>query len=227
MPKPDRKSLNHGAGRVARLARWLDQPRPKESKYNILRLEVRVEGEWSPMQAWPASDVQQYLAETIDEIVRDYANEQGTFTVARLVWWSEELRAAWTSYDLRVAPEDTGNDAGQSFSGDVQSTNIQTQRHLEFMMRQHLGGMACAMQTLRETQGLTASQLADALTQLGELRQRVHDLERENLELQNQLDQALTSAEAMAEAKEEADEQSNVIQLVTTAMKRQQEKKPS
>jgi regulator of replication initiation timing len=222
MAKEQRKSLNHGSTRVARLARWLNEPRPKASKYTTLRLEVRVDGEWSCLHAWESTDVGQHLAENIDEMCKDYANELGAFTIARVVWWSDELEKPWTSYDLRIQPDDVGTDSGQAFSGDVQSTNIQTQRHLEFMMRQHIGGVAMALSALRELVGSQKAELLEALSENATLRRENHELRVDMSAAEQTAETALSRAEELAEEKDVQDQQNNVISMVTSAIQRSQ-----
>lgn len=213
-----RQSLKHGSTRIARLARWLDQPRHAATTYNVLRLEVRVDGEWSCMQAWGSKDVTHHLAETINELLCEYANEQGAYVAGRCVWWSEEHASYSTSYDVKVQPDDLGDAGGQAFSGDVQSTNIQTQRHLEFMMRQHMGGVGMALTALRETLGTTKTELLECLEELASLRHEVHELRAAKLELESQLEQALSRAEEIQAEKDEQEGQSNVIQLIASRL---------
>lgn len=214
-------SIAHGSTRTARLARWLRKT-PPGKEFDTLLLEVRVEGEWSRLQAWAVVDVSELLADDINATVQEYANEQGSFTTGRVAWWSEAGQKYWTTYDLRIAPELEGGEVtGQSFSGDVQSTNIQTQRHLEFMMRQHVGGVAVAMQALRETTSQSNARVVELLEENVELRRENLDLKAELLETQNLLNQALERAEGLAASAEEQDQQSNVVALVTKALSNQ------
>ena len=220
MPKDGRTSLKHGSTRVARLARWLGEPRPKKSEYQTLRLEVKEDGEWSLMQQWDAANVSIQLAETIDDLIVEYANEQAVFLTARVVWYSDKLQAYNISYTMKVAPENDGQDGGQAFAGDTQSSNIQTQRHLEFMMRSHLGGIAAAMQALRETLGTTKEELLEALQELARVRVENHELRSQLMEVQQQLEEALSAAETAVAEKQETETQNNVIALITQQLQR-------
>lgn len=218
-------SLNHGSSRVARLARWLGDGRPPGMKYDVLRLEVRDDGEWSCLQLWQSADVTMQLADDIDELVRGYANEQGSFTTARVAWWSEELKGYSISYTIRVQPDDVDMGSPQAFSGNVESTNIQTQRHLEFMMRQHVGGNALVIQTLRETLGYVKGELGDTLEERARLRSENFDLREENMRLSQLLEQALERAEGLAEQRDTQDQENNVITLITQAAQNHMAKK--
>lgn len=217
-------SIRHGSTRTARLARWLLKTPPNRTEYTTLWLEVRVEGEWSRLQAWSLSDVTELLADDINATIQEYANEQGTFTNGRCAWWSEEHQKYWTTYDLRIAPEmgDGDQPVGQSFAGDVQSTNIQTQRHLEFMMRQHVGGISIAMGALRETTQMSNARVVELLEESIDLRRENTDLKEELLRTQALLDTALERAEGLAQEVENNDESSNVVALVTKAIANQQ-----
>ena len=217
---PDgRNSIRHGNARPARIARWLDK-RPASPRVNQLRLEVRIDGEWSCLQVWETSEAHAALADTIDATIVEYASEQGSFTIARIAWFEAEAEKYWTTYDLRVAPEQVegAQDMGQSFSGDVQSTNIQTQRHLEFMMRQHVGGTATAMQALRDVAMSASSQLTDAQNDAREARQELQALQAELAATHAKLDEALGQLESLSDKQEQADQQGNVIALITQAV---------
>lgn len=219
------QSIRHGSMRTARLARWLDKL-PASPTVDTLLLEVRSEGEWSRLQAWERSDVSAQLADTINETIQEYANEQGSFTTARVAWWDEKLEKYWTTYDLRVPPEmGDGSDGGQAFSGDVQSTNIQTQRHLEFMMRQHVGGVAVAMQALRQTTETSNARVVELLEEVMQLRHDNLELKEQLLKTEAALEAALERAESISAEAEENEQQSNVVALVTKALTNQQQQR--
>jgi hypothetical protein len=215
MAKQDR-SLRDGNGRVARLARWLDQ-QPSLSSVDTLLLELKdSEGEWSRLQVWPRSNVSQFLATEIDATVQDAANEQGAYLTARCAWFDTAAGAYWTEHQLRVHPEGMGDQ--QAFDGTAQSQAILMQRHQERALGMGLNTVNLALQSMREAMELSSSTATQAQSENLSLRERVAELEQENARLNGMLESAIAAAESAAAEASESDEQSNVIKLIQKAI---------
>lgn len=218
------RTLRNGDGRVARLAKWLDT-QPHSRTVDLLCLEVRTDNEWSRLQTWPRDVVTAAVADDVDVLVQSHANECGAFLTARVAWFDTQAGSYWTSHPLRVTPDvptDALDPAGvavaQSFSGDAQSATIQTQRHLELMVRTHVGGFAAAQRAL-ELSVSSLSQANEDLRSANEaLREENFSLRAALLEAEAQRDAALERAEQFAEEAQVSDKQSNIITLATTAL---------
>lgn len=212
-----RNSIKHGSGRVAGLARWLEK-QPDNPDFDTLCCELKSDGEWSRVQTWPRDQVHALLAELIDSLCQEYVDELGAYTTFRCAWWASETDRYWITRELRYQPNMGEGEPGQVFAGDLQSANIQTQRHLEKMASVHVGGFQSAMTALK----LTTETLRDECQELREenrqLRARVAELEGENAQLHTQAEQAADLAESLVQKAESDDKESNVISLITKSL---------
>lgn len=213
-----RNAINHGNGRAAALARWLRVMPP--DRYTMLMLEVKVDGEWERVQGWRREEVNELLAATIEELAQDHANEVAQYSLMRVAWWCPDDEKYWTSRDLRVQAQlpEGATDAGQVFSGEHTNAMIQTQRHVEKMAGAYIGGMSGAMAALREANAQLRDECVDLREDNRSLRQRVSELELENMRLTALAEQAADTAEGLVEKVEQQDKQSNVIDMVTKAV---------
>lgn len=160
-------TLRDGNGRSARLARWLMKP-PVSEAADTLLLEHKQDGEWTRLLMWPREEVSPVLSVAIDEAITELANELGAYLTARVVWWSMDKDQYFTGHDLRVQPE--GLDQQQAFSGDPQSANIQTQRHLENSHSLSMSALQLSMASLERTNKLLSASNEALTVQLEAMR---------------------------------------------------------
>ena len=211
------RTLRDGNGRVARLARWLEQP-PASATVDLLVLELRTpEGEWSRLQMWSRDQVSQTLAYSIDETIQDHANEVGTYTTARVAWFDSKRETYWTEQQLRVHPESMG-EGMQAFDGTNQSQAIQLQRHQERVLGMGQGMQRESMQCMRETMQFNREIAANAQRENIELRTRVAELEGDLARMTAIADEAVRRAEQAEESSEASDDKKQVFQLIQGAI---------
>lgn len=191
-----------GNGRTARLARWLREL-PKRKEVDTLVLELKTEDGWQRVQSWDRADAGMHLALPIDSAVTDLANEIGAYSSFKIAWYESKSGAYWTEHALRAQPD--GLTAAQSFSGDAQSAAIQTQRALERLVGQFMGGLETASTHLQRQADNTQQLYEHTLGELTLARERIARLERQVVELEAQVseveaqrDEALERAEELA-----------------------------
>jgi hypothetical protein len=228
---PKEKTLRDGNGRVARLARWLQQL-PASEAVDALILEHKEEGEWKRMQVWTRAEVNQQLATGIDSAITELANELGAYLTARVVWFDTTHGVYWTEHALRVQPEDM--EGMQAFGGDAGSIAIQNQRHQERVVNMHLGMFGSSMNALKETNAallessrMTAAENLRLREDLYAARSQIAELEQEHGRLQNMLDEALSAAEKSTEKAEQAESTGDIIKMITSAVGSQQPAQPA
>lgn len=181
-----------GNGRVARLARWLrEMPKPRD--VDQLVLEMKSEDGWTRVQSWTRADVGMHLALPIDSLVTDLANEIGAYTSCKVSWISTESGEVWTEHALRAQPD--GLQVTQAFGGTAQDTAIQTQRALERLVGAFMGGIETSSRLAERSAEIASANFEAAQAELGLLRERVIELERENADLEMQLEETVNSLE--------------------------------
>jgi hypothetical protein len=214
---PDgRNSIKHGSGRVAGLARWLEK-RPDNALYDTLSLELKVDGEWQRLQAWSRDDVSALLADMINELCQDQANDSGAFSTFRCAWWASESEKYWTTRVLTYHPEINGEPV-QSFAGDAQSVAIQTQGALKELVVLFTSGIRAAQDALKESCVSVTAEASALREDNRALRERNAELEAEKAAAERSAEQAADLAEGLVERVEEADKQSNVVDMITKGL---------
>ncbi len=120
-------------------------------------------GEWAPATMGDAKDM---LADEIDQLMVDHASENPRYRQNFLLCWCAEDGSQLTVKPLSVyghqlrgeTPEDTVRD----LDGTSMSQVAQSQRHLEAMMRLHLGWQGQIVQTM----SLTIDRLSERCAQI-------------------------------------------------------------
>lgn len=120
-------------------------------------------GEWAPLAM---GDTRDALAEEIDQLMVDHASENPRYRQNFLLCWCAEDGSQLTVKPLSVyghqlrgeTPEDTVRD----LDGTSMSQVAQAQRHLEAMMRLHLGWQGQIVQTM----SLTIDRLSERCAQI-------------------------------------------------------------
>jgi hypothetical protein len=129
------KSLRDGGDRVARIARWLSRPPPKDAV--VLRLYVTASEETDLLQEWPIKLVNIELAPEIDDLIRMAAEEYRQQVRAKTSWCDEAGHALITqSYVCN--PECISTTVAE-LDGGNKSVAIQLQRHYEASQRLSFG----------------------------------------------------------------------------------------
>lgn len=210
-----KRSLTSGDNRVARLARWLGQL-PSGTQWTDLRIETKQGGEWSHVQSYARAAVLPILAEDIDALLLSIANECGEFLTARAVWFDPEGDKYWTAFPMRVHPEDMA--PGMAYTGEPANAFIQTQTHLEFMAKLHIGGFGSAIRALEVSNTQQAECNADLRDTNNELRARIQQLEEENVTLARDLEAATDLLEDLEKEKPQNDQNAQIINLATHAL---------
>lgn len=129
-------------------------------------------GEWAPNAMGDQRDL---LAEEIDQLMVDHASEAPRYRTNFLLCWCGEDGAQLTVKPLSVyghqlrgeTPEDTVRD----LDGTSMSQVAQSQRHLEAMMRLHLGWQGQIVQTM----SLTIDRLSERCALIETSRSSSHD----------------------------------------------------
>lgn len=129
-------------------------------------------GEWAPNTMGDARDM---LAEEIDQLMIDHASETPRYRQNFLLCWCGEDGSQLTVKPLSVyghqlrgeTPEDTVRD----LDGTSMSQVAQSQRHLEAMMRLHLGWQGQIVQTM----SITIDRLSERCAQIETSRSTSHD----------------------------------------------------
>lgn len=195
------RGMLDGNGRVARLARWLRE-RPSSADVDTLVFELKNDGEWDRVQTWRRDAVTLSLANMIDAMAQDSANELGAFVHVRAAWWCSATNVYWTAHQMKVQPDNMG--AQQAFSGDGQSVTIQLQNNLHKMITLHTIGIGEGVALAREQAQDVRERSRRAERECDELRARVAILEREKLEFERRCQQLEDDLEAAVELATEA-----------------------
>jgi hypothetical protein len=135
-----------------------------------------------------------------------------------VVWYSADDAKYFTEFPMRVQPADM--DASQAFTGEGANALVQTQRHLEFMAKLHVGGFGSAIRALEGSNAhleARADELALANAEL-----RAHNVQlQEELQRSLQLLEEMTSKVEQLEAEQPKNDQAGkVIELATQYLQR-------
>lgn len=218
MAKQQTRGLTSGDTRIARLARWLGQV-PSGAQWDTLNLEVKQDGEYVLIQAWERSRIFPDLANEIDSVVTNAADECGEYLKARVVWCSSEDAKYFTEFPMRVQPADM--DASQAFTGEGANALVQTQRHLEFMAKLHVGGFGSAIRALEGSNAHLEARADELAIANAELRAQNVQLQDDLAKATALLEEFGAKVEQMEAEKPQNDQTAQVFSLATEYLRKQ------
>lgn len=188
----ERRGARDGNDRVARIARWLNQP-VKSPSVTELVLDLE-DGE--VLGRWPRDDVSTLLAPDIDAILLDAANDAATTIGARLAWVTAD-GTRWASKGFRARCADGEQEHIRPLDGSLASQLQQNQRHTEALAGQLAQMTARSDERFEKQMGIFVTLNGVLLKQL-----ELSEKRREAAEEREQ--QTLDLAEAAAEQAEAA-----------------------
>lgn len=132
----ERRGLQDGSDRTASLARWLRDV-PETDNVQELVLEAWV-GDEPPeqMRRWPKARVTRDLAPEINDLIEDFAADNGTTAHARLTWIRADNGLPWLSRGFRARCPREHQEVIQPLDGSSVSALSQQQRHTEAAYQQ-------------------------------------------------------------------------------------------
>lgn len=226
------KALPKGR-RVEQLRQWLAQTLPPHAIKLTLDLDGDGEG-ITRLCSWMREDLATNfaddLAQEIDALLSNTANELCQRVTGQLVWWTA-AEAKWSQNPVRVDPADSA----ERFDGSNKGQVVQIQKHIEareLAWHERERNANAMLESLFGRYEKVTSMLTDLLTaHVGrntELEREMARIRDENAALAAELEQTRTiaenlaetteqTAEALEQSKRESGDDKQVLALITDA----------